>query len=316
MKEVDLLILGAGWTSTFLIPLLSQNSISFAATTRDGRKVAHHSTLKWTFNPDSSDTSSPSSSSEKSQFSSLPPAKSVLITFPLTSTSQTSLLVTGYTKAHHSSSSSPSQPHFIQLGSTGIWQGIPQPSIWTTRASPYDTSNKRAQAEDELLRLGGSVLNLAGLHGGKERNPRKWVNRVAPQKDDVRNKKSLHLVHGLDVARGVLAVLGKWDRARGQRWMLTDGLVYDWWELFVGWADQEEEQKQQQQQQQEGTNGEEEREKEEREKQPSKQAKWVSELMWEENVLALPRSMEVLGRCYDSRDFWHTFELAPLKARV
>lgn len=134
---------------------------------------------------------------------------------------------------------------------------------------------------------------------------------MAPQKDDVRNKKSLHLVHGVDVARGVLAVLGKWDRARGQRWMLTDGLVYDWWELFVGWADQEEEQKQQQQQQGE-TNGEE----EEREKQPSKQAKWVSELMWEENVLALPRSMEVLGRCYDSRDFWHTFELAPLKARV
>ena len=285
MKEVDILILGAGWTATFLIPLLAHNDISFAATTRDGRKVAGHSTLKWSFNPDENEKTS-----EKSQFSSLPPAKAVLVTFPLTSTAQTSLLVHGYTKSQNLKDT-----HFIQLGSTGIWQ-ISQPSIWTNRQSPYDTSNKRAIAEDELLRLGGSVLNLAGLHGG-ERDARNWVDRVAQKKEDVKNKKSVHLIHGVDVARGILAVTQQWEKAKGQRWMLTDGLVYDWWELFAGWAQGAEED-------------------EDPTRSPSKQAAWVYELMWEENVLALPRSMEMLGRCYDSRDFWHTFGLAPLKARI
>jgi len=38
--------------------------------------------------------------------------------------------------------------------------------------------------------------------------------------------------------------------------------------------------------------------------------------MEEEGVRALPRSMEALGRCYDSREFWKTFGLVPLKARI
>jgi hypothetical protein len=107
----------------------------------------------------------------------------------------------------------------------------------------------------------------------------------------------VHLVHGVDVARAIVAVVTDWSLAKGQRWMLTDGLVYDWWTLFLGWA--------------EGAD-----ENEDAAREPSKQAKWVTELMWEENVLALPRSMEALGRCYDSRDFWATFKIAPLKARI
>jgi hypothetical protein len=47
-----------------------------------------------------------------------------------------------------------------------------------------------------------------------------------------------------------------------------------------------------------------------------KQAGWVVELMREEGVRALPRSMEVLGRCYDTREFWEAFGLVPLKARI
>lgn len=107
----------------------------------------------------------------------------------------------------------------------------------------------------------------------------------------------MHLIHGVDVARGVLAVTKNWKAARGERWMLTDGLVYDWWELFLGWA--------------EGGD-----EDEDPARKPSHQAKWVEELMWEEDVKALPRSMEALGRCYDSREFWRTFGLVPLKARI
>jgi len=58
-------------------------------------------------------------------------------------------------------------------------------------------------AEDELLELGGCVLNLSGLWGG-ERNVRHWVDRVASTKEMLKSKKSLHMVHGEDVA-GVLS---------------------------------------------------------------------------------------------------------------
>ncbi|CZT16624.1 uncharacterized protein RCC_02458 [Ramularia collo-cygni] len=275
----DILILGAGWTSTFLLPLLHKHSLSFAATTRNGRKVAGFPTLQWAFDPNNTD---------KSHYKALPAAKHILITFPLTGPGQSAHLIHNYQKIHGPHS------HFIQLGSTGIWQ-ISQPTCWTTRKSAYDTTNNRAIAEDELLRLGGCVLNLAGLWGG-ERDPRNWVGRVAKDKAGVKGKKSVHLVHGEDVARGILAVvMHAWKGvSEGQRWMLTDGFVYDWWALFAKWADDN----------QEGKQG------------PTEQSRWVYELMGEEGVGALPRDMQTLGRCYDSREFWATYGISPLKAGV
>lgn len=282
MQELDLLILGAGWTSTFLIPIAHKRQLNFAATTQDGRKVAGVGTIKWSFDP----------TRDSDQFSDLPLAKNVVITFPLKGEGQSRLLVQGYEKLWNNKLSKDGV-HFIQLGSTGVWQ-IEQSSHWTSRSSPYDESNSRAIAEDELISLGGCSLNLAGLWGG-ERQPWNWVSRVAKTKEDVKGKKSLHLINGVDVARAILAVAGKWAEAKGQRWMLTDGLVYDWWELFVGWA----------------AVGDEEIDPE-----PRDQARWVYELMDEEGVKALPRSMETLGRCYDSREFWTTFGLTPRNARV
>ncbi|TKA26454.1 hypothetical protein B0A50_05290 [Salinomyces thailandicus] len=287
MQQLDLLILGAGWTSTFLIPLCQSRNISFAATTRDGRKVAGASTTPWSFNPDESATA------EKNQFSQLPLAKNILITFPLTGKGQSKTVVEGYRRAQGNKADT---ARFVQFGSSGIWQ-IPQQTIWVSRRSPYNTESPRAIAEDELLGLGGAVLNLAGLWGG-ERQPKNWVGRVAKSKDDVKSKKSLHMVHGQDVARAVLAALKDWDKAKGQRWMVTDGFVYDWWALMAGWADVKAES--------EGVKDEE----------PSDQARWVLELMNEERVWALPRSMEALGRCYFGREFWDHFGLVPLKARI
>ncbi|KAK3722452.1 hypothetical protein LTR37_002444 [Vermiconidia calcicola] len=289
------LILGAGWTSTFLIPLLQARHLSFAATTRDGRKVANAETIKWTFDPDED-----SSTTSKNQFSQLPLAKTILITFPLTGHGQSKLVVEGYKAAHKGKN-----VQFIQLGSTGIWQSSSssqaQASHWLTRHSPYNRESSRAIAEDELLALDGCVLNLAGLWGG-ERQPKNFAGRVAKSKEDVKGKKSLHMIHGQDVARAVVAVSEKWDDAgRGQRWMLTDGFVYDWWSLFAGWADEGEADSK------EGKNAD---------REPSNFAKWVYELMVEEDERALPRSMETLGRCYDVREFWQTFGLAPLKARI
>ena len=92
--------------------------------------------------------------------------------------------------------------------------------------------------------------------------------------------------------------------------MLTDGFVYDWWALMGGWADVD------------GTDsspaagGKEGEDGKKVDRKPADTAKWVYELMREEDVRALPRSFDVLGRCYDSREFWETFGLTPLKARI
>lgn len=295
MQERDILILGAGWTATFLIPLLKEQNLLFAATTTDGRSVAGSPTLKWSFDP------SAPASDQKAAFAVLPRARNILITFPLKGKGQSELLVRTYTATHGSSD----HGHFIQLGSTGIWQSDPAQKPWLDRKSPYENTGDggRVVAEDELLALGGCVLNLAGLWGGP-RNARHWVDRVATTKEAVKGKTSLHMIHGVDVARVIMAVIkmgdrGLWDTVgRGQRWMVTDGFVYDWWSLFAGWAEAPKK---------------EEKEEVNKESEPIKQAKWVFELMQEEGVRALPRSMEVLGRCYDTRELWQTLGITPLK---
>lgn len=288
MQELDLLILGAGWTSTFLLPLLRTHSLTHASTTTTGRD----STIKFKYDPSNPDAS---------YFSVLPLARTVLITFPLTGEGQSKQVIEGYAATHKSAGS---KTQWIQLGSTGIFQ-IEDQELWVTRHSKYNTTNPRAVAEDELMNLGGCVLNLSGLWGG-ERQPRKWVDRVADSKEKVKSKSSLHMVHGDDVARAVVAVMGHWDKARRQRWMLTDGFVYDWWALFAGWGGPIESAE-------DGVEGERLNRKELK---PSKQSQWVFELIEEGGERALPRSMESLGRCYDSREFWQTFGLSPLRSRI
>lgn len=278
MQQKDYLILGAGWTSTFLIPLLKAHHHTYAATSTTGRE----GTQKFKFDPDNHDPS---------YFADLPNARNILITFPLNGKGQSELLIKSYKHTHPRVADT---AHFMQLGSSGIFQ-IPEQALWVTRHSSYDKTKPRAVAEDELLALGGCVLNLSGLWGG-ERDPKNWVDRVATTKEQVKSKTSLHMIHGEDVARAIVAVFEKWGSEKGvgegQRWLLTDGFVYCWWSLMAGWAHANEK-------------GE-----------ASKQSKWVYELMREEDVRALPRSMEILGRCYDTREFWATFGISPVKSRI
>lgn len=105
------------------------------------------------------------------------------------------------------------------------------------------------------------------------------------------------MIHGEDVSRAIIAVHQNWPSAAGQRWMLTDLMVYDWWELILGFGGELDHQ-----------NGNSER--------AEKQIKWIGELMEEQDVKALPRAPEVLGRCYDTREFWKTFGLMPARARL
>lgn len=274
MAPVDFLILGAGWTSQFLIPLLKSSSISYAATTTTGHISYGTPTLPFRYDP-TSDDSAP--------YSALPSAKTVLITFPLKGVNQSKQLISLYRQAHGAAN------QWIQLGSTGIFTA-PQ---WNDHESSYDKEDQRAIAEDELLGLQGSVLNLAGLYGG-ERNPRNWVVRVARTKAEVKAKKVVHLIHGQDVARGIIAVHGHFTP--GKRWLLTDLRVNDWWDLIQTWGPEVQ------------ANA--------KEGEQADYAQWVGELMVEEGIRSLPRSVETLGRVLDSRAFWSEMQIWPVMGRV
>ncbi|GJJ08166.1 hypothetical protein Clacol_002374 [Clathrus columnatus] len=295
MFSVELLILGEGWTSKFLIPQLKENQISYASTSRSG----HNDTLKFEFNPDSHDPT---------PFQILPTASTILITFPIKNLGGSKLLVDLYLKTHPKAINKMNLAvNFVQLGSSGIFT---EPG-WSDRHSVYNKADSRAIAEDELLSLSQdsirtTVLNLSGLWGG-ERNPRNWITRVASTKELLISKTSLHLIHGVDVARSIIAVHRQFDKAAGSRWILTDRRViykrlgvhgvfprYDWWDLANAWGDG-------------GADSEEVK---------GPQPQWVGELMNQNGLRALPRSPDILGKSLDSREFWFTFGLEPVKGRV
>ena len=277
---VDILILGAGWTSIFLLPLLEKHEITHAATTRNG----HDHTIPFSFDPDDQDTA---------PYERLPPARTILITFPLKGTGQSKLLTNLYARVHDGES------RWIQLGSTGIFTE----KKWNDSDSSYDRDNARAIAEDELLhmhRKKACVLDLAGLYGG-ERQPRNWVTRVAKTKEEVKGKRAVHLVHGRDVARAIIGAHYNFENVGSKRWIITDLHVYDWWDLIQAWG------------------------KYARENAPPSVdvsceglqfERWVVELMAEESVRALPRDKEGLGRVLDGRGFWEAVGGAPEEGRV
>jgi hypothetical protein len=108
MAPVDILILGVGWTSTFLIPLLNDRGLAFKGTTRDGRKTNQGSTIKFDFQQDRDTPES---------FATLPSARCVVITFPIYGSGGSERLVRQYRDTH----SDVPNLLFAQLGSTGIW---------------------------------------------------------------------------------------------------------------------------------------------------------------------------------------------------
>jgi len=281
---VDILILGAGWLSTLLIPLCEERGLTYAATTRNGRDGS----ITFAFD---------ARSDEIEPFRTrLPDASTVLITFPITEPGGPAKLVNLYAASRKSAI----QSRFILLGATNIWEKPESTFRWYNRHSTYNPG-PRAIAEQELLDLSPNVpttvLNLAGLWG-RSRTMRNWVGKVAGTKDALAKKGSLHMIHGLDVSRAIVAIHANFTKAVGQRWLLTDGRVYDWWDIASAW----------------GARRPDVPDLESNVLDP--QARWVRELMRENDIGALPRNVELLSRALDSREFWETFELSLLKPRL
>jgi len=281
-RIADVLVLGAGWTSQFLAPLLEKERLSYTLTTRTGApkdfcvgKYDPSRIVPFAFDPDSAD---------EEPYAQLPPVHYVIVTFKVEGASAAQKLVETYEKTHTGSES----PRWILLGSTGAYEG--------EGLHDYKSDYKhtpRTEAEDYVLQNTqgrGAVLCLAGLWGD-QRIPSGWVKRVAYTKEKLRQKTSLHLIHGDDVARACLAMTRMFQPGR---WIVTDKQVYDWWALVDGWADELEKHAEA------GEAG-----------QKPEYKKWLTELMQEDGITALPRDEEMLGRRLDSSKFWDVMGIEP-----
>ncbi|KAI8337411.1 hypothetical protein BC941DRAFT_396177 [Chlamydoabsidia padenii] len=213
-----LLILGLGWTGEFLAELLDtqETHLPYAATTRDGR----NHTIPWTLGDQPSNV----------DVSLLPVAQTVLVTFPVLDPLMMKTLIDAY--EHKAGKPS----HWIILSSTRPFNS---PGT-NNRHTPLDRSQDpgRIPAEDVILAKQGTVLHLAGLWG-KQRQPKGWLSyftTIQALKNKIMERQ-LHLIHGKDVARAIVAThLGMKDKLKGQRWLVTDGGFYDWLKLFSRWA--------------------------------------------------------------------------------
>jgi hypothetical protein len=105
--SVQILVLGAGWTSNFVKALCDAQTISYATTSRTGRD----SSIKFIFDPQS-DALDP--------YTVLPSARTVLITFPITVKGGSERLIRLYCQTHQPDAEN-NKTRFIQLGATGIW---------------------------------------------------------------------------------------------------------------------------------------------------------------------------------------------------
>lgn len=274
---VDVLILGAGWTSQFLVPLFQSRDITYALSTPQGTinrycvgKYDDSKIVAFYLRPDDPD---------ESEYAALPTASTVIVTFPMKDEESAKKLVETYNRVHAGSI----HPQWILLGSSSVYEGKGK----YDRSSPVK-STPRSVAEEEMLDLGGVVLNLAGLWGDA-RQPKNWPKRAITSKQQLKEKGSLHLIHGEDVAAACLAVHKKFYPGR---YLLTDRQCYDWWALIHEWESI--------------------LEAESAADEGGRQyKKWLAEVMQEKKVKTLPRPPEQLGRVLNSDEFWATMGIEP-----
>lgn len=304
--HVDLLLLGSGWTSAWLLPQLFSEDIAFAYTNRSGIKpdwlaIPGSKPIKWVC-PSSGD----SRIHWRRSFKDFPIARLVVVILPLADEVVARELVASYSAhVNEKGASTADRPKWCILGSTGAYgkgqfNENPTPSVLSSRST----------AESVLLTTYPTditVLSLAGLYGGDTRHPLNWLAKVASDEAKLAAKTSLHLVHGKDVAEAVLGVWGKvgrpdWGRTDtsfwGKRWIVTDGCTYDWWKLAIELPPA-------------GT------------EEQTKYAEWVRILQKAHKVSSLPRSFaetnggaqsyQYLDRTLSSKSFWDAVGRSPTK---
>jgi hypothetical protein len=181
----------SGWTGSFLVPLLQQEKINFATTTRDGT----FGSIPFAFDPNSDDPE---------PYKRLPSAKTIVVIFPVYVDTGYKRLLSNYNATHPEAKS----VNWIQLGSTGSYDGSQtlasdekkRDHVYTDRKSPVNLGNDRTRSEQRLLEMNCDInktliLHLCGLYGGP-RSIRRYVGRIAGTKEQLAAKGAIHMVHG------------------------------------------------------------------------------------------------------------------------
>ncbi|KAJ1680139.1 hypothetical protein EV182_000604 [Spiromyces aspiralis] len=203
-ERVELLVLGKGFVGQYVTQYCREMNISCAATTRDGRD----GTIQWCL-PESPSPSS-SLSSAGGVDAGLPQARAVLLTFPIRQVETMDWLVTAY------NSRCDSNVRWIYLGSTRAFTRVPS----TRRTAPnFEMDPQRLASEERMMKIHNGVVL---------KEPKHWPRFYKTTESmlcKIRDP-TLHLIHGMDVARAVVDCLLTRSEG-GQRWLLSDGKVYD-----------------------------------------------------------------------------------------
>lgn len=254
-RSVDILALGSGWTWTFLGPAAGEKGLRTISTTRNGG----NGTIPFTFDPESDDKTPFESLPDAKTVIVIFPLYSAdaakrLVNGYISTRSEAYSMESFSEKAVNTS-----RARFILLGSTGIYgrggptlqnapfnlsssdqsahtlfhQTLKQGShefLWFDRNSKIDDV-PRSRGENAFLEFNSSkdvvqtsVLCLAGLWG-HGRSLRRYVGKIAPTKEHLAQLGSVHIIHGHDLARALLAMHDQWNKAAGQRWILTNERV-------------------------------------------------------------------------------------------
>ncbi|KAJ2364936.1 hypothetical protein H4S01_003517, partial [Coemansia sp. RSA 2610] len=220
MQSVRVLVLGQGFVGEYLASLLRMHSVSYAATTTDGR----NGTIAWRL---------PADASTPADFSLLPVASTVVITFPLPGCPAARRLLDGYIDHAQRVCADHPRLRWIYLGSSRGFKEVP-----STRFTKPDVSagGPRVEAEECVIaEYAGHVLNLVGLWGGA-RQPESWARfYTSPERLRSRlNDRSLHLIHGADAARAIYAVAMCTAELPAGRGLVSDERVYDTLQNIIG----------------------------------------------------------------------------------
>lgn len=210
MRQQSLIILGAGYTASVLLPLAHQRYAQVFATSRN--PDVHLSHLQ----PDQRvrfDLTQPDT------WSQIPRESDLVWCFPAAPLA----LVRNFCDT-----ASLMTRRVVVLGSTSAYDvgsSTDYPPPWCDETSPIDLTKPRVQGEEYLRLHGGAItLRVAGIYG-PNRHPIDWLKtgRVRP------SRKYVNLIHVEDLARACLAAV--LHAKPGEVYNVADGTPRTWNEI-------------------------------------------------------------------------------------
>lgn len=206
----SLVILGAGYTARFVLPVATLRYTHVLASSRDPDRHLSHvpPRLRMRFDLEQSDT-----------WKTIPSDADLLWCFPAAPLH----LIQQLAQAHDLHSH-----RFVVLGSTSAYtevHSLDYPPPWMDETAPIAEEQPRVEGEEFLRTVcGATVLRVAGIYG-PGRSPIDWIKkgRVGP------SRKYVNLIHAEDLAAVCLMALER--GLPGEVYNVSDGTPRTWTEI-------------------------------------------------------------------------------------